>query len=146
MWSLQLTWKIWSINHLHLTGCMQEMDWETIVAGLLHDTVEDTEHVTFERIEDQFGPAVRRIVEGETKVSCALQKWHMCALSIIEIKLLMSWPGLQVSKLGKMQCQNADSLARDVKADDLRQMFLAMTEEVCSLPGCFCLIYTYALF
>lgn len=46
---------------------MQEMDWETIVAGLLHDTVEDTEIVTFERIEDQFGPAVRRIVEGETK-------------------------------------------------------------------------------
>uniref|UniRef100_A0A7I4B6T2 Putative GTP diphosphokinase RSH1, chloroplastic n=1 Tax=Physcomitrium patens TaxID=3218 RepID=A0A7I4B6T2_PHYPA len=80
----------------------QEMDWETIVAGLLHDTVEDTEHVTFERIEDQFGPAVRRIVEGETKVS----------------------------KLGKMQCQNSDSLGKDVKADDLRQMFLAMTEEV----------------
>ena len=47
----------------------------------------------------------------------------------------MSWPGLQVSKLGKMQCQNADSLARDVKADDLRQMFLAMTEEVCSLSA-----------
>lgn len=47
---------------------VQEMDWETIVAGLLHDTVEDTEHVTFERIEAQFGPAVRRIVEGETKV------------------------------------------------------------------------------
>lgn len=50
-------------------GFVQEMDWETIVAGLLHDTVEDTEHVTFERIEDQFGPAVRRIVEGETKAS-----------------------------------------------------------------------------
>jgi GTP pyrophosphokinase len=51
---------------------VQEMDWETIVAGLLHDTVEDTEHVTFERIEDQFGPAVRRIVEGETKASFLL--------------------------------------------------------------------------
>lgn len=49
------------------SGHMQEMDWETIAAGLLHDTVEDTEIVTFERIEDQFGPAVRRIVEGETK-------------------------------------------------------------------------------
>ncbi|CAK9277714.1 unnamed protein product [Sphagnum jensenii] len=48
------------------------------------------------------GPAVRRIVEGETKVS----------------------------KLGKMKCQDADLVARDVKADDLRQMFLAMTEEV----------------
>lgn len=38
--------------------------------------------------------------------------------------------GVQVSKLGKMQCQNSDKLAKDVKADDLRQMFLAMTEEV----------------
>ncbi|KAL2621760.1 hypothetical protein R1flu_001965 [Riccia fluitans] len=79
-----------------------EMDWETIAAGLLHDTVEDTEHVTFERIEEQFGTVVRRIVEGETKVS----------------------------KLGKMQCQNSPASSRDVKADDLRQMFLAMTEEV----------------
>jgi len=32
-----------------------------------------------------------------------------------------------------MQCQNADTLAKDVKADDLRQMFLAMTEEARSL-------------
>jgi hypothetical protein len=39
-------------------------------------------------------------------------------------------PGSQVSKLGKMKCQDADLVARDVKADDLRQMFLAMTEEV----------------
>jgi (p)ppGpp synthase/HD superfamily hydrolase len=34
----------------------------------LHDTVEDTDVVTFERIENEFGPTVRRIVEGETKV------------------------------------------------------------------------------
>ncbi|GBG72585.1 hypothetical protein CBR_g12157 [Chara braunii] len=74
------------------------MDCETIVAGLLHDTVEDTMLVTFEGIEDQFGTVVRRIVEGETKVS----------------------------KMGKMHTQNSC----DVKADDLRQMFLAMTEEV----------------
>lgn len=44
------------------------MDWESIAAGLLHDTVEDTNVVTFERIEKEFGPIVRRIVEGETKV------------------------------------------------------------------------------
>jgi GTP pyrophosphokinase len=59
-----------SSSKLQMTTSVQEMDWETIVAGLLHDTVEDTEHVTFEKIEDQFGPAVRRIVEGETKVGC----------------------------------------------------------------------------
>jgi hypothetical protein len=47
----------------------QRMDHETVIAGLLHDTVEDTEYVTFESIQTRFGPAVRRIVEGETKVS-----------------------------------------------------------------------------
>lgn len=44
------------------------MDWESVAAGLLHDTVEDTDVVTFERIEKEFGTTVRRIVEGETKV------------------------------------------------------------------------------
>ncbi|XP_074589117.1 putative GTP diphosphokinase RSH1, chloroplastic [Curcuma longa] len=79
-----------------------ELDWESIAAGLLHDTVEDTKVVTFDRIEKEFGATVRHIVEGETKVS----------------------------KLGKLTCKGADSSVQDVKADDLRQMFLAMTEEV----------------
>ncbi|XP_058187927.1 putative GTP diphosphokinase RSH1, chloroplastic isoform X1 [Rhododendron vialii] len=79
-----------------------ELDWESIAAGLLHDTVEDTNVVTFERIEKEFGPIVRRIVEGETKVS----------------------------KLGKLKCESENDSVQDVKADDLRQMFLAMTEEV----------------
>lgn len=46
----------------------QELDWESIAAGLLHDTVEDTNVVTFESIEKDFGTTVRHIVEGETKV------------------------------------------------------------------------------
>ncbi|XP_020399529.1 putative GTP diphosphokinase RSH1, chloroplastic isoform X1 [Zea mays] len=79
-----------------------ELDCESIAAGLLHDTVEDTDVVTFERIENEFGPTVRRIVEGETKVS----------------------------KLGKLQCKSEGSSKQDLKAEDLRQMFLAMTEEV----------------
>ncbi|KAJ8636365.1 hypothetical protein MRB53_010632 [Persea americana] len=79
-----------------------ELDWECIAAGLLHDTVEDTDVVTFEKIEKEFGATVRHIVEGETKVS----------------------------KLGKLQCSNENNSVQDVKADDLRQMFLAMTEEV----------------
>ncbi|KAM3292056.1 hypothetical protein ACQJBY_036156 [Aegilops geniculata] len=79
-----------------------ELDWESIAAGLLHDTVEDTDMVTFETIQNEFGATVSRIVEGETKVS----------------------------KLGKLQCKNEGSSKQDVKAEDLRQMFLAMTEEV----------------
>ncbi|CAH8350357.1 unnamed protein product [Eruca vesicaria subsp. sativa] len=79
-----------------------ELDWESIVAGLLHDTVEDTNFVTFEKIEQEFGATVRHIVEGETKVS----------------------------KLGKLKCKTESESIQDVKADDLRQMFLAMTDEV----------------
>ncbi|TXG63373.1 hypothetical protein EZV62_010367 [Acer yangbiense] len=45
-----------------------ELDWESVAVGLLHDTVEDTNVVTFERIEEEFSPIVRHIVEGETKV------------------------------------------------------------------------------
>ncbi|XP_050367008.1 putative GTP diphosphokinase RSH1, chloroplastic isoform X3 [Argentina anserina] len=79
-----------------------ELDWESIASGLLHDTVEDTNVVTFERIEEEFGATVRHIVEGETKVS----------------------------KLGKLKCKGDHDSVQDVKADDLRQMLLAMTEEV----------------
>ena len=68
-------------------------------AGLLHDTVEDTNDVSFEEIGNWFGSAVRRIVEGETRFS----------------------------KIGKISGMTPGA---DVKAEDLRQLFLAMTEEV----------------
>jgi len=44
------------------------LDADAVIAGLLHDTVEDTT-LTFEEVETGFGAAVRRIVEGETKIS-----------------------------------------------------------------------------
>jgi GTP diphosphokinase / guanosine-3',5'-bis(diphosphate) 3'-diphosphatase len=44
------------------------LDPEALMAGLLHDTVEDTE-VTLEELEQKFGVVVRKIVEGETKIS-----------------------------------------------------------------------------
>jgi (p)ppGpp synthase/HD superfamily hydrolase len=95
------------ITHPVAVACIlgdMRMDRDTIIAGLLHDTVEDTVRVTFEGIEERFGTAVRRIVEGETKVSKVSSK---------------------VSKQGREGFP-----AADVKADDLQQMFIAMTEEV----------------
>lgn len=44
------------------------LDPDAVMAGLLHDTVEDTP-VTLEDLERQFGRGVRDIVEGETKIS-----------------------------------------------------------------------------
>lgn len=46
------------------------MDVDTIVAGILHDTVEDTD-VTLEQIESLFGHDVAFLVDGVTKVSQA---------------------------------------------------------------------------
>ncbi len=44
------------------------LDAATIAAGLLHDTVEDTE-ASIVQISNQFGPDVAAIVEGVTKIS-----------------------------------------------------------------------------
>ncbi len=49
-----------------LTG--MRMDTTTIVTALLHDTVEDTD-ATLEEIEGLFGPQVRQLVDGVTKLS-----------------------------------------------------------------------------
>lgn len=43
------------------------MDTATIIAGLLHDTIEDTE-ATYEQIEDKFGTEIADLVEGVTKL------------------------------------------------------------------------------
>jgi (p)ppGpp synthase/HD superfamily hydrolase len=73
-----------------------KMDGETVMAGLLHDTVEDTD-LTFDDVDRLFGPTVRKIVEGETKVS----------------------------KLPKL----AFSDYADEQAENLRQMFVAMSDD-----------------
>lgn len=43
------------------------MDEATIVAGLLHDVIEDTE-ITYEKIEIEFGKEIADLVEGVTKL------------------------------------------------------------------------------
>ena len=73
------------------------MDAETVMSGLLHDTVEDTD-LTFCQVDAMFGHDVRSIVEGETKVS----------------------------KLPKLAISGDRA---DEQAENLRQMFVAMTDD-----------------
>ena len=43
------------------------MDTDTIVAGLLHDVLEDT-NITYDEIVEKFGSEIANLVEGVTKL------------------------------------------------------------------------------
>lgn len=60
------------IHPLSVAGTLVEwgMDIDTVLAGVLHDTVEDTE-MSLEKIESLFGNDVAILVDGVTKVSKA---------------------------------------------------------------------------
>lgn len=118
----------------------QRMDHETVIAGLLHDTVEDTDLVTFESIQERFGAAVRRIVEGETKVSkvsSSVSKQGRTTAADLPLLLDDSEDedaGASASADGGANdvasAQTTAQTKANVQADDLQQMFLAMTQEV----------------
>ncbi|MCD7836643.1 MAG: bifunctional (p)ppGpp synthetase/guanosine-3',5'-bis(diphosphate) 3'-pyrophosphohydrolase [Lachnospiraceae bacterium] len=78
-----------------------EMDKETIVAGILHDVVEDTV-MTEEDLEREFGADVALLVDGVTKLE----------------KLPLSAGGDQPDAKLEMQAEN------------LRKMFLAMARDI----------------
>ena len=44
-------------------------DAESIAACLLHDTIEDVEHVSYKLVSDEFNPIVAEIVDGVTKIT-----------------------------------------------------------------------------
>ena len=79
-----------------------EMDKETIIAGILHDVVEDTV-LTREQIAEQFGKDVALLVDGVTKLK----------------KLKLS--GDYVDRTQSQQ---------DMQARNLRKMFLAMAKDI----------------
>jgi guanosine-3',5'-bis(diphosphate) 3'-pyrophosphohydrolase len=59
------------ISHpLSVAGILADLklDLDSIVTGLLHDTVEDT-HATIEDISREFGESIAHLVDGVTKIS-----------------------------------------------------------------------------
>jgi len=76
------------------------MDVQTIIAALLHDTVEDTP-VTLADINLEFGPTVARLVDGVSKLKHAKAK----------------------SRLER-------TTFNEVQAENLRKMFLAMVDDI----------------
>ena len=92
------------IHPLHVAIILAdlEMDKETIVAGLLHDVVEDT-IMTEEEIIEEFGSEVAQLVDGVTK---------------LENIPLSSGSGSESDARLEMQAEN------------LRKMFLAMAKDI----------------
>lgn len=122
-----------------------KMDYESLAAGLLHDTVEDCETVGLEEIGFHFGPAVQRIVEGETKFS-KLPTHHpereAAAAAAAEngnsngatpATTVTTTPPVDVCATPAPTISTEEPTAAsqsDAKAQDLQFLFLAMTEEV----------------
>jgi len=78
-----------------------KLDSRTIAAALLHDTVEDAREITPDRLRQEFGDEVAKLVDGVTK------------LARIDA----------VSRMGQRDLV-------DEEAEDLRKMFLAMVDDV----------------
>ena len=60
-----------------------------VIAALLHDTVEDTE-VTLEGIESDFGPKVRKIVDGLTKLDGTYEEYDHNSPQAANFKKILS--------------------------------------------------------
>jgi GTP diphosphokinase / guanosine-3',5'-bis(diphosphate) 3'-diphosphatase len=99
---------------------------EVIVAGLLHDTVEDTE-VTLDQIKTEFGEEIAKLVDGVTKLT----------------NLPRVSRGDQHAENGSkpdaedndeedeaLIIQQQKSRKRDLKSETLRKTFLAMGDDV----------------
>jgi len=80
-----------------------ELDKETIIAGLLHDVVEDT-IMTNEELKEQFGPDVELLVDGVTKLE-------------------------QLQYTGEAAPDRLTS-REELQAENLRKMFLAMAKDI----------------
>lgn len=82
-----------------------ELDIESIVAGILHDVIEDTDY-TFEDVEKMFNKEVALLVDGVTKLG-----------------------QIQYSSKNK-ESQSKELQKEEIQAENYRKMFLAMAQDI----------------
>ena len=110
------------ISHcISVAGILAEMKVPPtlIVAGLLHDTVEDT-HVTLDDIRAEFGEEVARLVDGVTKLT-----------QLPRVTRGDQHMDDDIEDFGLVQGENReDSRKRQLAQETLRKTFLAMGEDI----------------
>jgi GTP pyrophosphokinase len=95
------------IHPIEVTAILAKMqlDADTLIGGLLHDVLEDTD-VTFEQIEGAFGERVARLVDGVTKLG------------------QIPWTAEAID--GRERAARE----KEQQAESLRKMFLAMVDDI----------------
>jgi GTP diphosphokinase / guanosine-3',5'-bis(diphosphate) 3'-diphosphatase len=102
-----------------------------VIAGLLHDTVEDTT-VTLDLIRREFGDEVAKLVDGVTKLTnlprVSRDDQHAETVEILDEERV-DQRGRPIPDAPLIE-QNVKSRKRDLTSETLRKTFLAMGEDV----------------
>lgn len=99
---------------------------DVIIAGLLHDTVEDNPDINFLDLEVLFGSDVRGIVEGETKAS---KKTKVGGRGLWSDQYLSLYKFVFGRELDALAPEPEEVSKARVQFENLRDMFLAMADD-----------------
>ncbi len=99
---------------------------EVIVAGLLHDTVEDTE-VTLDQIRNEFGDEIAKLVDGVTKLTNLprVSRADQHVDNGVIVKEIDDQSIFEEEETAALK-----SRKRDLKTETLRKTFLAMGDDI----------------
>lgn len=113
------------------------MDYSTIMAGLLHDVVEDTD-VSLDDIRDKFGNTVAKLVDGVTKIDeITLEKENLTESDSMKRLLLAMGDDVRVifiklaDRLHNLRTVKFLSRDRQIKmANETNEIFIPIAERI----------------
>lgn len=113
------------------------MDYSTLIAGLLHDVVEDTE-VTSQEIKNRFGETVARLVDGVTKIDeFTCSKYNLTEADSIKHLLLAMGNDVRVifiklaDRLHNMRTIQFLKREKQLKmAEETQELFIPIAERI----------------